>query len=387
MRKIYKFDEFERQICLESELHTRDLNYDYVNEGLFGIGSPSKPSAALSADYIREHTPEEIGQIFFENVIYFMDKAKYNVDSAIDMMNEKMKDIWAEVKNSADTAKNFINGVVYSVKAAISNKYKQVAKYASALPNMVLCGVCYLVKLGVSGIDAAKQAVKTLNADIVNFMKKTYDEISQKLSAAGEKIGNVISSMADKISIFAKVAAAIAIMAAKKIEGVAEDFKNWIKDLLAKAKENAVFAVMVVKDWVTSKASDVVEFVKSTASDVADKIEETWNNIKDDAKKVWQKTTGKLNEWVSNIKVVASNIAKKAGEIAKAAGEKLISIKDAGAATVIKKGVKALNKDNYSLDDVIDMVTAAYNESIYYMSDGSAMLNESAFYKSLNLIA
>lgn len=387
MRKIYKFDEFERQICLESELHTEDFNYDYVNEGLFGIGSPSKPSAVLTADYIREHTPEEIGQIFFENVIYFMDKAKYEVDSAIDAMNEKMKDIWAEVKNSADTAKNFINGIVYSVKAAISNKYKQVAKYATALPNMVLCGICYLVKLGVSGIDEAKQAIKTLNADIVNFMKKTYDEIAQKLSAAGEKLGNVIESMKDKISIFAKVSAAIVVMAAKKIEGVGEDFKNWVTDLMSKAKENAVLAVMVVKDWIASKASDVVEFVKSTASDVAEKIEETWNKLKDDAKKVWEKTTGKLNEWVSNIKVIAANIAKKAGEIAKAAGEKLISIKDAGAATVIKKGVKALNKDNYSLDDVVDMVTQAYNESIYYMSDGSAMLNESAFYKSLNLIA
>lgn len=383
--KIYNFDEFERQICLEHEVGHADL--DSVNEGLFGIGSPSKPSVALTADYIREHTPEEIGQIFFENVIYFMDKAKYEVDSAIDAMNEKMKDIWAEVKNSADTAKNFINGVVYAVKGAISNKYKQVSKYATALPNMVLCGICYLVKLGVSGVDAAKQAIKTLNADIVNFMKKTYDEISEKLSAAGEKLSNVIESMKDKISIFAKVSAAIVVMTAKKIEGIGEDFKNWATDLMSKAKENAVLAVMVVKDWIASKASDVVEFVKSTASDVAEKIEEAWNKIKDDAKKVWEKTTGKLNEWVSNIKVIAANIAKKAGEIAKAAGEKLISIKDAGATTVIKKGVKALNKDNYSLDDVVDMVTQAYNESLYYMNDGSIMLNESAFYRTLNVVA
>ena len=113
-----------------------------------------------------------------------------------------------------------------------------------------------------------------------------------------------------------------------------------------------------------SKANDVVEFVKSTAKEVAEGIETAWNNLKDDAKKIWDKTTGKINEWVGSIKMVAANIAKKAGEIAKAAGEKLISIKDAGAATVIKKGVKALNKDNYSLDDVIDMVTTAYNESI-----------------------
>lgn len=382
--KIYNFNEFERQLCLESEVGNTD--FEQINEGLFGIGSPSKPSMTLTADYIREHTPEEIGQIFFENVIYFMDKANYEVDKAIDMMNEKMKDIWADVKNSAETAKNFINGIIYSVKGAISNKFKQVGKYATALPNMVLCGICYLVKLGVSGVDAAKQAIKTLNKDIADFMKKTYDAISEKLTAAGEKVANVINTMKDQISIFAKVSAAIVVITAKKIEGIGEDLKNWVTDLLAKAKENALLAVMTVKDWVMSKATDVVDFVKSTAKEVAEGIETAWNNLKDDAKKIWDKTTGNLNEWIGNIKMVAANIAKKAGEIAKAAGEKLISIKDAGAATVIKKGVKALNKDNYSLDDVIDMVTTAYNESMYYMSDGSVMLNETEFYKSLNII-
>lgn len=382
--KIYNFNEFERHICLESKIENTD--FEQVNEGLFGIGSPSKPSVTLSADYIREHTPEEIGEIFFENVIYFMDKAKYDVDKAIDAMNEKMKDIWAEVKNSAEVAKNFIDGIIYSIKGSISNKFKQIAKYASALPNMVLCGICYLVKLGVSGIDAAKQALNTLGKDIADFMKKTYDEISEKLAAAGEKVANVINSMKDQISVFAKVSAAIVVLTAKKIEGLGNDIKNWVSDLLAKAKENAILAVMTVKDWVSSKANDVVDFVKSTAAEVAEGIETAWNSIKDDAKKIWEKTTGKLSEWVSGIKVVATNIAKKAGEIAKAAGEKLISIKDAGAATVIKKGVKALNKDNYSLDDVIDMVTTAYNESVYYMQDGSIMLNENAFYKSLNVI-
>ena len=382
--RIYNFNEFERQLCLESEVG--NTNFEQVNEGLFGIGSPSKPAIALSADYIREHTPEEIGEIFFENVIYFMDKSKYEVDKAIDAMNEKMKDIWADVKNSTETAKKFVDGIIYSIKGSISNKFKQIAKYATALPNMVLCGICYLIKLSVSGIDAAKQALTTLGKDIADFMKKTYDAISEKLAAAGEKVANVINSMKDQITVFAKVSAAIVVLTAKKIEGLGNDIKNWVTDLLAKAKEKALLAVMTVKDWMSSKASEVVDFVKSTAKEVADGIETAWNNIKDDARKLWEKTTGKINEWVSGIKVAAENVAKKAGEIAKAAGEKLISIKDAGAATVIKKGVKALNKDNYSLDDVIDMVTTAYNESIYYMKDGSMMLNENTFYKSLNVI-
>ena len=142
--KIYSFDEFERNIVVDESI---SANYDAlkVNEGLFGIGSPSKPAIAVTADYIREHTPEEIGQVFFDNAAYYMDKAKYEVDKAIDLMNEKMKDIWAEVKNSAEVAKKFADGIVYSVKAAISEKYNAVKKYAAALPNAILCGVCYLV--------------------------------------------------------------------------------------------------------------------------------------------------------------------------------------------------------------------------------------------------
>lgn len=384
--QIYSFDEFERKVVVDESI---SANYDSkrIDEGLFGIGSPSKPAMVLTADYIREHTPEEIGQIFFESAAYYMDKAKYEVDKAIDTMNEKMKDLWAEVKNSAELSKKFVDGIVLSVKTAIGEKYNAVKKYAAALPNAILCGVCYLVKLGVSGFDAAKNAVTTLCKDIADFMKKTYDEISDKLKAAGEKVGQAVDQMKDKITLFAKVSAAIVVITAKKIEGIGEDLAKWVADVFKAAKEKAVLAVMTVKNWVSSKATDVANYVKEKASDVAESIEEMWNGLKDDVKKVWSKITDKISEWTNNVKVVAANIAKKAGEIAQAAGEKLISIKDAGAATVIKKGVKALNKKNYSLEDVIDMVTNAYNESLYVMNDGSVMLNENEFYGALNIIA
>lgn len=384
--KIYSFDEFERNVVVDESI---SANYDTlkVNEGLFGIGSPSKPAIAITADYIREHTPEEIGQVFFDNAAYYMDKAKYEVDKAIDAMNEKMKDIWAEVKNSAEVAKKFADGIVYSVKAAISEKYNAVKKYAAALPNAILCGVCYLVKLGVSGIDAAKNALTTLGKDIADFMSKLYTEISDKLKAAGEKVGQVVDQMKEKISLFAKVSAAVVVITAKKIEGLGQDLAKWVAGIFDQAKEKAVLAVMTVKNWVSSKTAEIANYVKEKASEVANTIEESWDALKDDVKKVWGKITDKISEWTNNVKVVAANIAKKAGEIAQAAGEKLISIKDAGAATVIKKGVKALNKKNYSLEDVIDMVTNAYNESLYVMKDGSVMLNENEFYGALNIIA
>ncbi len=55
-----------------------------------------------------------------------------------------------------------------------------------------------------------------------------------------------------------------------------------------------------------------------------------------------------------------------------------ISLKDVGAAKIISSTVKALNKENYPLDKVIELVTKAYYESLF-VSNSQVMLNESMF--------
>lgn len=373
--KIYNFNEFEKTLD----------NYSQIDEGIFGIGSISAPKIELTSDYIREHTPEEIGELFFNNASYWMDNVKGDVNKAIENFCNKTEEIWVELKNQADLSKKYVNAIVLSVKTAISEKYNDIKKYATSLPNVIVFGICYLVKLGVSVFDEAKTAVINLCKDISEYMNKLYSEISNKLKDAGDKMQQVMESMKDKMTIFVKISAGIIVITSKKIAGIGDDLNKWVIGIINEAKANSQLAIMLVNDWVSSKVQEIRNFVENSVSDVADSVKTIWKNISNNVKKTWGKITDKLQDWMNSIKLVAGDIAKKIESVAKSAGEKLISIKDAGASTVIKKGIKALNKKNYSLDDVIDMVTAAYNESVVVMSNGNVMLNETAFYKTLGV--
>ena len=74
------------------------------------------------------------------------------------------------------------------------------------------------------------------------------------------------------------------------------------------------------------------------------------------------------------MEAIGAKIADMADSVKKGA----ISLKDAGAAKIISNTVKALNKENYPLDKVIDLVTKAYNESLF-ISNSQVMLNEAMF--------
>jgi hypothetical protein len=86
----------------------------------------------------------------------------------------------------------------------------------------------------------------------------------------------------------------------------------------------------------------------------------------------------KATDFINDCKATMEAIAQKISDFATAAKDTAISLKDAGAAKIISKTVKALNKDNYPLDKVIDLVTKAYNESIY-VDHNRLMLNEAKF--------
>ena len=56
-----------------------------MNEGLFGIKEPNKPSEELTAEFVRAHSQEEVAELFYQYSIYIMAKANQNVDKAIEV--------------------------------------------------------------------------------------------------------------------------------------------------------------------------------------------------------------------------------------------------------------------------------------------------------------
>jgi len=82
--------------------------------------------------------------------------------------------------------------------------------------------------------------------------------------------------------------------------------------------------------------------------------------------------TSKVHDYrIQKIKDITANVKNSA-----------IGVKDNMASAVIKKAVRSLNKQNYPLDKVMDMVKAAYNESVT-INNGKRSLNESLFKHAL----
>ena len=132
---------------------------DAIDEGLFGFGDPSKPSNAWTSDYIREHTPEEIAELFQQYAIYLMAKCDQNADKAVSVFIEKTKEMWASTKENTDTQKKVLTGIIKSIRGSINQSYESTKKFAAAIPGAIVFGIATLVKLGVNGWDMAKSAL------------------------------------------------------------------------------------------------------------------------------------------------------------------------------------------------------------------------------------
>lgn len=379
---VKKFDEF-----INESRNPYGYYGNRIDEGLFGsVAAPDKPKVELTADFIRENNPDVIAEAFFNNVSYAMYKVGSDVDKAINFVVEGLKDIMEEIKSDAELAKKFIEGIGNSILNSMKNAYGYAKKAVTAIPNFIVFSLAFLVKLGISGIDSAKEGIKKIYGILADAVKKAYEEIKGKLKDAGDALEGAYNSVKDKVEVFTKLCYSIILAVAKKISGAAEAFGSFLKQLFNDAKEKVVAAVMIVKQWLKSKASDVANYVKSTAGDIADAIKETWKSFSRKVRNAYTDITDKLNGWLDTIKAEMNKIGQKISEIAGKAGDKLISVKDATASAVIKKGVKALNKKNYSLDQVIDMVTKAYNESLFVDEFGELVLNENIYNFNLSMI-
>ena len=167
-------------------------------------------------------------------------------------------------------------------------------------------------------------------------------------------------------------------MVAGGIAGAANAFGSFVSKILADAKAKVLFAVGVVKTWLSAKGKAIASWAEETYGSVKRTCEEVWNSVSSAVSKAWKNACGKIVDFLNSVKATMEAIGAKIADMADSVKKGAISLKDAGAAKIISNTVKALNKENYPLDKVIDLVTKAYNESLF-ISNSQVMLNEAMF--------
>lgn len=370
------YESIMRQVAPEIRKALRES--EEMNEGLFGIGDPSKPSEELTTEFIRTHSQDEIAELFHQYSIYIMAKANQNVDKAIAAFAEKTKAVWAGLSDSADGKKKALDAILTSVKASITGKYESAKKFAKAVPGHIIFSIAWLIKLSVNGWDKAEAALKSLYGSVASYLKEAYASIVEKIGEKKELIAEKYAQFKDTISLYMKVAGAAVIALANGLKGAAEAFEAWVKKIAADAKAKVLFAVSIVRSWFAVKQEAIKNWVTKTYADAKSAAIEAWNALEGKAVKAWNGAVEKVTDFINDCKATMEAIAQKIKDFAEETKNKAISLKDAGAAQIISKAVKALNKDNYPLDKVIDVVTKAYNESIY-VDHNRLMLNEAKF--------
>jgi phage-related protein len=269
-------------------------------------------------------------------------------------------------------------GIIKSIRESIAQSYASTKKFAAAIPCAIVFGIATLVKLGVSGWDMAKNALAKAYSIVATFLKETYEKISGKVGAAKEDAAEKFEALKDTINLFMKVAGAAIILVAGGIYGAANAFGSFVSKILADAKEKMLFAVGVVKTWFSAKATLVADWAEETYGSVKRLCEQVWDSVSSAVSKTWKNACGKIVDFLNSVKATMEAIGEKIADVAASVKKGAISLKDASAAKIISTTVKALNKENYPLDKVIDLVTKAYNESLF-ISNSQVMLNESMF--------
>ena len=238
--------------------------------------------------------------------------------------------------------------------------------------------IAWLIKLSVNGWDKAEAALKSLYGSVASYLKEAYASIVEKIGEKKEQIAEKYAQFKDTISLYMKVAAAAVIALANGLKGAAEAFEAWVKKIAADAKAKVLFAVSIVRSWFAAKQEAIKNWVSKTYADAKAAAIEAWNALEGKVVKAWNGAVEKATDFINDCKATMEAIAQKIKDFAEETKNKAISLKDAGAAQIISKTVKALNKENYPLDKVIDLVTKAYNESIY-VDHNRLMLNEAKF--------
>ncbi len=338
-----------------------DLEEKVLNE-LFGFGSSSvaKPEKALSL----ENSDDENAELFIQWCAYFMAQAGNNVKKGLDNFIKEFGSVLVKMP------KLIVKGVLMLMSMSIKGAVYGISTIAS----IILGTISLLVKLTISGIENAKEALKSLYQTLANGLNSFYKWFSGKAT-------DLVSSAKEKVQNWLGIAAGALMAVANKISGAAEYLGDLFKKILNDAKEKKDGAVFMVKTWLSSKSDDIKKWVSDTASDIKSVVVKNWNAMDKKARKTYDNIASKLEDWMKDIKELINFISEKIENIAKATKDFAIDKKDKDLIWGIQKGVKGLSK-NYTEDQVVALVRKCYNENLIPDIKGNYHINEAYFHKS-----
>lgn len=344
-------------------------------EGIFGWGSPKKPSQELTADFIRTANSEEVAKVMAEHLNYWAASASDSIDKALSNSLKGVLDICkAGADKAEETSKKVLKGIVDSVRMVLKGGANLAIDGVKGAGRVIMLGVAMCFKLSANGIKAGEAAAKAIYKSVAEFLTYTYESLKDKVEKGAEAVK-------DSLSLFLKVSLAVVLLCANKIQGAAGAFDAWIKGVAKAVADKTVLAVIAVRTWFAVTAKEVAEWVKGTIGNVRSACVEAWNALEKKTIKVWKDVSSKIIEWANDIRMTLAEIGKKIADTMTAAGDHIIAAKDKAVVYGIGKAVKALSK-NYSEDDVVAIVRAAYNEDFHTDVRGNIILNEAYYTKT-----
>ena len=338
-----------------------DLEEKVLNE-LFGFGSSSvaKPEKALSL----ENSDDENAELFIQWCAYFMAQAGNNVKKGLDNFIKEFGAVLVKMP------KLIVKGILMLMSMSIKGAVYGISTIAS----IILGTISLLVKLTISGIENAKEALKSLYQTLANGLNSFYKWFSGKAT-------DLVSSAKEKVQNWLGITAGALMAVANKISGAAEYLGDLFKKILNDAKEKKDGAVFMVKTWLSSKSDDIKKWVSDTARDIKSVVVKNWNAMDKKARKTYDNIASKLEDWMKDIKELINYISEKIENITKTTKDFSIDKKDKDLIWGIQKGVKGLSK-NYTEDQVVALVRKCYNENLVPDIKGNYYINETYFHKS-----
>lgn len=346
----------------DKELDEDDISEQELNE-LFGWGENiDKPAEALSL----QNSDEENAELVIQWCAYFMAKAGNNVEKGLSNLFSEFGSII--VKAPKILVKGAIMLLSGTVKFTIANIQTMTASFLGCI-----FGTIRLIN---SGIEGAKNCLAYLYKALVNGFTQFYATMKNKGS-------QFIQNSEKKLKIWMAALTAGMMAVANEVKGAAEAMGAFFEQILKDAKEKVDAAVMIVKTWIQSKATAVLNWIKDTVGDIRDGLVKSYNALDKKMRSAYNNAVKKLEDWIASVKEFSALTAAKIKTAVEKGAEKskefVMDKKDKALIWGIQKGVKGLS-DKYTEDQVVALVRKCYNESLKPMFNGNYRINESYFY-------
>ena len=283
--------------------------------------------------------------------------------------NDVKKGMDAFCKASGDVIKKAPMMIVKGILKLMSGAIKGSAFGVSTVASVVLSSISMLVRLTVSGVEKAKEAL----AQLYKIISKGITTFYKNFTGGVQKMAQDSS---DKLTVWLGVISGALMACANNVQGAVETLGNFFKQVLADAKAKKDGAVLLVKTWLQAKSEAVKSWITETGGEIRKTVIEAWNAMDKKVRNAYDKVAKKLEDWMNDIKELVQEISTKISDAADKAKDVVIDKKDKALVWGIQKGVKALSK-NYTEDQVVALVRKCYNESVVPNTrTGNIVINE-----------